>query len=546
MSELDSIRIMIDSNDTKRENIQINQTICIKEWKDHTKNEKILFIIYLMTKLAFLLLLLYLFLISLELISIGTILITPDFLKFENVFKHLFSNPVTALFFGILTTSILQNAAATTSIVITMVGTGLISSVKNAIPVIMGSNIGTCITSSYVALTLSRNSLSLGRAFAAATLNDMFNILTTLILFPAEIFFNALSSISLQMVEKINFDEKNLFKQLNFIGKIQTPITNILIKVDKEKFNLLKNRTFNKNESQLISFALKYCDENVSNFTKECNYLTMPLIKSYGETTTGLIILITSTLFLLIIFFCIVKVLNMMIVGPIALYVRKSLNANFSGKFTWLMYLIIFLMAFILTLFVQSSNIVTATLVPLCGIGIVSLQRVYVMIMGSNVGTTITGILSAFSQPGYALKKSLQLAFVYTLFNMFGILIWLPIPFMQIPKKIAIHLGNLAYNHHWFILSYISLLYYIIPIIVLSLSLISFNYKIIIILVILIVCFKIFLIYILVVKYCFEILPIKLKRFFKFKPNKKININKRPYESRYSRVLRRLSSVDLS
>ena len=52
----------------------------------------------------------------------------------------------------------------------------------------------------------------------------------------------------------------------------------------------------------------------------------------------------------------------------------------------WFTQVILFIIALLLTIIVQSSNIITATLVPLCGIGIVSLQRVFVMTLGSNIG----------------------------------------------------------------------------------------------------------------------------------------------------------------
>lgn len=98
--------------------------------------------------------------------------------------------------------------------------------------------------------------------------------------------------------------------------------------------------------------------------------------------------------------------------------------------------LILFLIAFYITLIVPSSNTIAATLVPLCGVGVVSINQVYVMKMGSNVGTTITGILSAFFQPNCAVRKSLQLALIYSIFNIFGVIMWLPILVYNFRKKL--------------------------------------------------------------------------------------------------------------
>ena len=55
-------------------------------------------------------------------------------------------------------------------------------------------------------------------------------------------------------------------------------------------------------------------------------------------------------------------------------------------------------------------------------------------------GTTCTGILAALS--GDSFTNSLKIAFCHLLFNIFGILVWFPIPFMRrIPLGLAKHLG---------------------------------------------------------------------------------------------------------
>ncbi len=50
--------------------------------------------------------------------------------------------------------------------------------VKTAIPIIMGANIGTSVTNTVVALTHMSNRQDFERAFAGAVLHDMFNLLT--------------------------------------------------------------------------------------------------------------------------------------------------------------------------------------------------------------------------------------------------------------------------------------------------------------------------------------------------------------------------------
>lgn len=119
---------------------------------------------------------------------------------------------------------------------------------------------------------------------------------------------------------------------------------------------------------------------------RECSYWCMPMLHAFGDAGTGLFWIILSIVTLITALFSIVKVASLIIVGPIAKVLSLALNASFPGKFKWTTQIVLFLVAFALTLIVQSSNIITATLVPLCGIGMISVQRVYVMTLGSNIG----------------------------------------------------------------------------------------------------------------------------------------------------------------
>jgi sodium-dependent phosphate cotransporter len=74
-----------------------------------------------------------------------------------------------------------------------------------------------------------------------------------------------------------------------------------------------------------------------------------------------------------------------------------------------------------MTILVQSSSIFTSTLTPLVGLGIITVERVYPFTLGSNIGTTITGILAALTaNTPKELRNSLQIALCHTFFNIFG------------------------------------------------------------------------------------------------------------------------------
>ena len=111
---------------------------------------------------------------------------------------------------------------------------------------------------------------------------------------------------------------------------------------------------------------------------------------------------------------------------------------------------------------------------PLVGIGVISLKRMYPLTLGSNIGTTTTSLLAALTADGEDLQQTLQIAFCHFFFNIFGILLWYPIPFMRrIPIRGAKFLGNTTAKYRWFAVFYLLFVFFIIPAIIFGLSLIQ-------------------------------------------------------------------------
>ncbi len=65
--------------------------------------------------------------------------------------------------------------------------------VRPAIPIIMGANIGTSVTNTVVSLAQSGERNEFRRAFAGATVHDMFNWLSVIVLLPVEVATGRLS-----------------------------------------------------------------------------------------------------------------------------------------------------------------------------------------------------------------------------------------------------------------------------------------------------------------------------------------------------------------
>lgn len=122
-----------------------------------------------------------------------------------------------------------------------------------------------------------------------------------------------------------------------------------------------------------------------------------------------------------------------------------------------------------MTIVVQSSSVFTSTMTPLVGVGVISLKRMYPLTLGSNIGTTTTGILAALASSD--LKNTLQIAFCHFFFNITGILIWYPVPFMRrVPIRGAKFLGNTTAKYRWFAVAYLIVVFFIVPLVVFGLS----------------------------------------------------------------------------
>ncbi len=124
-----------------------------------------------------------------------------------------------------------------------------------------------------------------------------------------------------------------------------------------------------------------------------------------------------------------------------------------------------------ITVLFQSSSVFTSTLTPLVGMGAVTLDRVYPLTLGSNIGTTVTSILAAFSAGADAIRQTLQIALVHLFFNISGIIMFYPIPITrQAPIRLAKKLGYTTARYRWFAVAYLILVFFVFPGIVFGLS----------------------------------------------------------------------------
>jgi len=102
-----------------------------------------------------------------------------------SMFGNGLQNPIVGLMVGIIATVFVQSSSTSTSIVVVLVGVGQIT-VRDAVPIIMGANIGTSVTNTLVAMGHINDRKELRRSFAGATVHDMFNLLAVATLMPIE------------------------------------------------------------------------------------------------------------------------------------------------------------------------------------------------------------------------------------------------------------------------------------------------------------------------------------------------------------------------
>ena len=81
------------------------------------------------------------------------------------------------------------------------------------------------------------------------------------------------------------------------------------------------------------------------------------------------------------------------------------------------------LIAAAFTALVQSSSATTGIVIVLASQGFISLEAGIALAFGANVGTCITAILAALGKP----RAAARAAFVHVIFNVVGVLLWLPL-----------------------------------------------------------------------------------------------------------------------
>lgn len=434
-------------------------------WKWDTLNSKQkCFSVFLgFVKFCLVWLLLYLFIISLSLLGSGFQILGGT--SVGEIFRNsqIFNNPFASCAIGILATVMVQSSSTSTSIIISMAAAELLT-VGQAVYMVMGANIGTSITNTLVAIGQINDVDQFRRAFGGATVHDMFNFLSVMILLPIEWATGMLKHMSSSAVKGLHVPEG--YEAPNFLKLLTKPVTSKIMSVDKgliSKIGKEKNATVLQQLMKKSIVKWKKCKD------PEKSFIYCPQENRWTDASIGLTLTVWALIWLSVTLILLVKLLQWSLQGSLARVLHKVMNLEIKNPFNWLSDYVLVIVGIVMTILVQSSSVTTSSLTPLVGIGLLKLHKMFPVTVGANVGTTATGILAAMGNDN--LNLALQVAFSHLFFNFMGILLWFIIPFMRnIPIELAKGMGNTTAKHRWFAAFYILMAFVIIPLILFGLA----------------------------------------------------------------------------
>lgn len=365
----------------------------------------------LIARLALFVFLVYLFLVAVKLFGTAATVYTSYNEGFLQTLATQLKNPFAGLCLGIVLTAMMQSSSATTSLAVAMVASSVIP-LEGAISIVMGANIGSTLTCSLVSMTYIGNSRqTFTRAFSSTLTGELFNILTVLICFILEFCFGYLSKTAVFLAKLV---------PLSAAGSGNVGFNPLAYAIDAPAKGL---RDF---------FLLGLS----------------PIVTAALMAVLGLIILFISLVY-------ITKNMKTLMADRIEDWLNRALSKNgYIGL----------LVGIIVTMTIQSSGITTSLLVPLVAAGTLSIRSIYPIVLGTNIGTTITAILAAMAfMDSPTGQLGLALAFAHTLFNITGVLLFYPIPQMRLPVFLTQRLSLILTRSRWYIVGWIAMLYFILP-----------------------------------------------------------------------------------
>ena len=268
----------------------------------------------------------------------------------------------------------------------------------------MGANIGTTVTNTLVSLGHISRREEFQRAFSASVVHDVFNLMSVAIIFPLQYYTNYLEKISV-FLEKILIGTEGM----SFASPLKL-ITTPVAKAISDLAALLIPAEWMAPVTLILAFILLF-----ASLRYMVRYMKA-LIMERAE------VVFEQTIF------------------------RTPKHGLIFGM--------------LLTALVQSSSVTTSLIVPLAGVGMIGLERVFPYTLGANIGTTVTAIMAALATGN---PSALGVALSHLMFNVSGIALFWWI--QSVPIGIARRIARLTVKNRSYAFVYIILIFFVIPII---------------------------------------------------------------------------------
>lgn len=322
------------------------------------------------------------------------------------------SSPFVALFIGILVTSMVQSSSTVTSMIVTIVGAGVIP-VHAAVPMIMGANVGTSVTNTFVSIGHITRKGEFSKAVHAATVHDIFNILAILVLFPVEMLTRAVFGIGLL--------EKGACLFSGCLG-------------EGTEF------TFKSPVKVIIKPAISVIKKLLEGM-------------ELSDKFSAVILIVLGFVLLFLALYLIVKIMKSLVLAKIEVLFDKVVGKKaYKGL----------ILGILITAIVQSSSITTSIMVPLAAAGVINIYQVLSITLGANIGTTVTALLAS-SASGPA---GVTIALVHLFFNIFGALIFWPgHNGGRLPVYLSEKLSDAAAKRRYIIFIYVATVFFLLPVV---------------------------------------------------------------------------------
>ncbi|MDE2790027.1 MAG: hypothetical protein OXI81_06355 [Paracoccaceae bacterium] len=317
------------------------------------------------------------------------------------------TNPFVGLVLGILATALIQSSSTVTSIIVGLVAGGM--PVAVAIPMVMGANVGTTVTNTLVSFGHVKQPSEFRKAFAAATIHDIFNLLSIAIFLPVEFAFG--------LLEKLSGAATHLVEGIGTIDASGKGIFKVV-----------------------IGAGTKFVES---------------LTASLPDVWAGSILIVGGIALILLSIMYLGNALKAVFVGR----AQRILQAAVAkGPVTGIC------SGTLVTVLVQSSSTTTSIIVPLAGSGVIGLRHAYPFTLGANIGTTVTALLAATAIVGPTHAVAHQIAIAHFLYNALGVAVIYSIPWLrEIPVAGAEWIARLGSERKWMAIGYILSVFFGIP-----------------------------------------------------------------------------------